>query len=84
MTLHGIDTCNFALMPYTNPATRLVNPLDISSWGTIKSYGNVLMHDCLDQISAGGEVSIRSSTYPPACLVGPEITALDSMAHVKR
>lgn len=73
MTLQRIDTCNFALMPYTNPATRLVNPLDISSWGIIKASGNLLIHDCLGQMSAGGEVFIRSSTYAPACCRNPEI-----------
>ena len=30
------------------------------------SEGNTLMHDCLDQQSAGGEISVRSSTYSPA------------------
>ena len=84
MTLHCIDSCNFALMPYTNPATRLVNPLDISSWESIKSYGNVLIHDCLDQKSAGGEVSIRSSTYPPAGFCGPETSNLWRMSSVDR
>ena len=65
MTLHRIDTCNFALMPYTNPVTHLVNPLEISSWSTIKSYGKLLMRDCLDQKSAGGEVFIQSSKICP-------------------
>ncbi|CAF9904492.1 MAG: hypothetical protein ALECFALPRED_008581 [Alectoria fallacina] len=56
-------------MPYTNPATRLVNPLDISSWGVIKSYGNSLMHDCLDQQSTGGEIFIESSMSMSPVLV---------------
>lgn len=76
MTLYGIDTCNFALMPYTNPATRSVNPLGVSSWGVIKSYGNLLMEDCLDQTSAGGEVFIRSSQYSLVRNCSPEITVL--------
>lgn len=76
MTFYGIDTCNFALMPYTNPATRLVYPLDISSWGTIRSYGNLLIQDCFDQKSAGGEIFINSSTYPRAYQCNAEITAL--------
>lgn len=63
MTVHCIDTCNFALMPYTNPATRLARPLDISSWGIIKSYGNSLMDDCLAQKPTGGEIFIKESTY---------------------
>lgn len=84
MTIHHIDTCNFALMPYTNPATRLVNPLDISSWGVIKSYGNSLMHDCLDQESTGGEIFIKSSTYLCASHRNPKITVLYFMAHAER
>lgn len=74
MTFHRTDTCNFALMPYTNPATHLVNPVAISSWGVIKSYGNMLIDDCLDQKSAGGEVFINSSPYPLACHFGLAIT----------
>lgn len=66
LTFYGIDTCNFALMPYTNPATHLVNPLGISSWEIISSNGKLLIDDCLDQKSAGGEVFIKSSTYRPA------------------
>ena len=76
MTLNCIDTCNFALMPYTNPATRMSYPLDISSWGSIKQYGNWLMHDCLDQYSAGGEIFVKSSMYAPACRCIPEIAVL--------
>ena len=68
MTLHCVDTCNFALMPYTNPATHLVNPLEISSWSIIKSYGNLLMDDCLDQKSTGGEVFIQSSKNRPTAV----------------
>lgn len=83
MTLHRIDTCNFALMPYTNPATRLANPLDISSWGIIKSYGNSLMQDCLEEKSAGGEIFIKSSTYPHTCHCNPEINILCFTAHVE-
>ena len=71
-----VDTCNFALMPYTDPLTRLSNPLDISSWGSIKSKGNTLIHDCLDQESAGGEISVRSSTYSPSYYDRPEVTSL--------
>lgn len=74
ITVHRIDTCNFALMPYTNPATRLANPLEISSWSIIKSYGKSLMDDCLTQKFTGGEIFIKSSTYPPAsCHCCPEI-----------
>ncbi|KAF6238314.1 hypothetical protein HO173_003594 [Letharia columbiana] len=66
---YAMNTCNFALMPYTNPATRLANPLDISSWGIIKSYGNSLMQDCLEEKSAGGEIFIKSSTSMNPVLV---------------
>lgn len=83
MTLDRIDTCNFALMPYTNPATRLANPLDISSWGIIKSYGNSLMQDCLEEKSAGGEIFIKSSTYPNTCHCNPRIKILQLTAHVE-
>ena len=34
------------------------------------------MHDCLDQESAGGEISVISSTYSPAYYDRPEVTAL--------
>lgn len=71
---YAMNTCNFALMPYTNPATRLANPLEISSWSIIKSYGKSLMDDCLTQKFTGGEIFIKSSTYPPAsCHCCPEI-----------
>ena len=83
LTLYQIDTCNFALMPYTNSATRLANPLDINSWGTIKSSGNSLILDCLDKKSAGGEIFIKSGTYCNACHSGPEITPLKFMAAVE-
>lgn len=84
MTPHRIDTCNFAVMPYTNPATGLVNPLGISSWGVIKSSGNLLIRDCLEQKSAGGEVFMKSSTHPPACHCSPEVAALQSIVYVER
>ena len=83
LTLYQIDTCNFALMPYTDPTTRLVNPLDINSWGTIKSSGNSLILDCLDQKSAGGEVFIKSGTYRTTCHCDPEITPLKFMTSVE-
>ena len=63
-------------MPYTDPLSRLTNPLDISSWASIKSRADMLMHDCLDQESAGGEIPVRSSTYPPAYSDRPEVTGL--------
>ena len=84
MTAPTADTCNFALMPYTNPATRQVRPLDISSWGSIKAEGEVLIHDCLDQKSVGGEISISSSTYPQLFSPSrPKITPFSFMAHVE-
>ena len=83
LTLYQIDTCNFALMPYTDPATRLTNPLDINSWGTIKSSGSSLILDCLDRKSAGGEIFIKSGTYRNACHCGPEITPLKFIAAVE-
>ena len=63
-------------MPYTDPLSRLTNPLDISNWGTIKSNGNMLMRDCLDRKSAGGEIFVRSSTYSPDYNDRPRVTAL--------
>lgn len=68
MTLHCVDTCNFALMPYTNPVTHLVHPLEISSWSVIKSYGSMLMRECLNQESAGGEIFIKSSKDRPTAV----------------
>ena len=82
LTLSQIDTCNFALMPYTDPA-GLTNPLDINSWGTIKTSGNSLILDCLDQKSAGGEIYIKSGTYRNACRCGPEIRPLKFIAAVE-
>lgn len=64
MTRH-VDTCNFALMPYAHPVTHLVYPLEISSWSTIKRNANLLMEECLDRKSAGGEISIQSSKDRP-------------------
>lgn len=84
MTPQRIDTCNFALMPYTNPATRLVNPLAFSSWGVIKSSGSSLLRDCLEQKSAGGEVFIESSMYTPAYRSSPEVTAFYITTHAGR
>ena len=83
LTLYQIDTCNFALMPYTDPVTLSANPLDINSWGTIKSSGNSLILDCLDKKSAGGEISIKSGTCRNACHCGPENTPLKLMEAVE-
>ena len=83
LTLYQIDTCNFALMPYTDPTTLSANPLDVNSWGTIKSSGNSLILDCLDKKSAGGEIFIKSGTCRNACHCGPRITPLTFMEAVE-
>ena len=58
-----IDTCNFAIMPYTNPLSRSTLPLGISSWGSIKTAGLLLIADCLQKkSSSGGEIFVKDST----------------------
>ena len=56
------DTCNFAIMHYTNPRSRQFYPLGISNWGTIKTAGKALMAECLKKGSvSGGEIFVNDS-----------------------
>ena len=59
----------------------MVRPLDISSWGVIKAEGEVLIHDCLDEQSSGGEIFISSSAYLPAfyLIVKLDITPVSNL-----
>lgn len=64
MTGAYLETCNFAIMPYTNPHTHSVLPMGITSWGSIKVAGTQLMADCLKSgKSSGGEIFVRDSTH---------------------
>ena len=50
-------------MPYTNPLSRSTFPLGISSWGSIKTAGLLLIADCLQKKgSSGGEIFVKDST----------------------
>lgn len=61
------DTCNFALMPYTNPLTRSVQPMAISSWTSVRSSGHQLIKGCLDKQGDGGEVFVTSRMNTFSC-----------------
>ncbi|KAL2048335.1 hypothetical protein N7G274_000246 [Stereocaulon virgatum] len=65
----SMNTCNFALMTYTNPQTHLSFPLVISDWGSINSSGTHLIEQCLGPQSRGGEISIRAATSQDPVLV---------------
>lgn len=52
-------------MPYTNPRSRLMNPLCITSWASIKTIGKGLMRNCLYAKggSIGGEAFVGDSMH---------------------
>lgn len=51
-------------MPYTNPISRLVFPIGITSWGSIRNAGTQLMAECLKQgSSSGGEIFVKDSMH---------------------
>lgn len=57
-------------MPYTNPRTRLVQPLGITNWGSIKTAGKGLINECLNKgSSAGGETFVKDSSSADPALV---------------
>ena len=64
------ESCNFALMHYTNPRSRQAFPLGISNWASIKTAGLQLVASCLKTGSiSGGEVFVKDSTSEDPVLV---------------